>query len=80
MFCVCKKKDARTLAKNYPDINYFGKSYDPSIFNERLTVMAENIELFIELFQNKNLLNYFKSVEQYLDVIYYTDQETFCKE
>lgn len=80
MFCVCKKKDARTLAKTYPDINYFGKSYDPSIFNERLTVMAENIELFIDLFQNKNLLNYFKSVEQYLDVIYYTDQETFCKE
>jgi hypothetical protein len=32
------------------------------------------------LFQNKNLLNYYKNIEPFVDVIYYTDQQTFCKE
>jgi hypothetical protein len=80
MFCVCKKRDAKTLKTSYPDIEFFAKTYDPSIFNERLTVLSENIELFIELFQNKNLLNFYKSIEPYVDLIYYTDQQTFCRE
>ncbi len=80
MFCICKRRDAKALRKSYPDIDFFSNNYDPSIINDRLTVLSENIEIFMELFQNKNLLNYYKAVEPYVDVIYYTDQQTFCKE
>lgn len=80
VFCVCKKSDAKGLKSLYQDIDFFGKPHDPSIFRDKLTLLSENIDIFIELFQNKNLLNYFKSVEEYLDIIYYTDQNTFCKE
>jgi len=68
------------LKKCYSDISFFGKSYDPSIFNEKLTTLTENLELLVELFQNKNLLSFFKSVEDYIDLIYYSDQERVCKE
>jgi hypothetical protein len=80
MFCICKKRDAKTLRSTYPDINFFAKSHDPSIFNEKLTVLTESVEHFIEIFQNKNLLGFYKSVEPYLDLIYYTDQQTFCRD
>ena len=80
IFCVCKKRDAKALKSTYQDVDFFGKPHDPSIFKDKLTLLTENIDVFIELFQNKNLLNYFKSVEEYLDIIYYTDQNTFCKE
>jgi hypothetical protein len=80
MFCICKKRDANSLKHSYADINFFGKPHDPSVFGEKLTVLTENLELFVELFQNKNLLSFFKSIESYIDLIYYTDQQTFCKE
>jgi hypothetical protein len=80
MFCICKKRDSTMLKKSYSDINFFGKSYDPSIFNEKLTVLTENLESLVEIFQNKNLLSFFKSVEEYIDLIYYSDQERLCKE
>ena len=80
LFCVCRKRNVNNLKRAYQDINFFGKNYEPSIFCDRLTLIAENNELFLDLFQNKNLLNYFKAVEEYIDIIFYTDQATFCKE
>lgn len=80
VFSVCKKKDAKYLKQSYADLNFFGQNYDPSFMNERYTLLAESQELFIELFQNKTLLNYYKIIENTIDVIYCTDQETFCKE
>ncbi len=56
------------------------KSHDPSIFPDRLTVLTENIETFMVLFQNKHVLKYFKYIEDYITLIYYTDQQNFCKE
>jgi hypothetical protein len=41
--------------------------------------MAEN-EFTGEMFRNKELLHYFKQVEKYIDIIYYTDQKTFSEE
>ena len=80
MFCICKRRDANTLKNSYSDINFFGKNHDVSVFGEKLTALTENLESLVEIFQNKNLLSFFKSIESHIDLIYYTDQQTFCKE
>lgn len=80
VFCVCKKRDARTIKKSYPDLDFFTKNYEPSVMNERMCLLSENLEYFMELFQNKNLFPYYKQIEQFLDVIYFTDQASFCNE
>ena len=41
--------------------------------------MAE-YELTGDMFRNKELLHYFKLIENYIEIIYYTDQQTFSKE
>jgi hypothetical protein len=59
MFCVCKKRDINNMRKTYKDIDFFGKTYEPSIFKkDRLALMSESQELFIDMFLNK-VLNLF---------------------
>ena len=47
---------------------------------EIMMILSENLEVFMELFNNKNLFPYYKQIEPFLDVIYFTDQSSFCKE
>lgn len=80
VFCVCKKRDISGLRKTYSDIEYFTKPYEPSVMSERMCLLSENKEVFMELFNNKNLFPYYKQVEEFLELIYYTDQSSFSKE
>ena len=80
VFCVCKKREASAIKNTYEDINYFTSLYEPSVMNEQMCLLSENQEVFMELFNNKNLFPYYKQIEQYLDIIYFTDQSSFCKE
>lgn len=79
VFVICKKKDLKNVKAAYKDVEFFTNYYQPSNFNENLVEMAEN-ELSGDMFRNKELLHYFKLIENYIDMIYYTDQQTFTKE
>ena len=80
VFCVCRKRDAKGLRSSYQDIEFFTKEYQPSVMSDRMCLLSENVEVFMELFNNKTLFPYYKEVEPYLEVIYFTDQNSFCKE
>ena len=73
IFCVCKKKKAKSLKKSYEDLNYFCEIYEPSSFNNYMALISESLEVFMELFNNKSLFKYYKDIEDYLDAIYYSD-------
>ena len=73
IFCVCKKKKAKSLKKSYEDLNYFCEIYEPSSFNNYMALISEDLGVFMELFNNKSLFHYYKDVEDYLDAIYYSD-------
>ena len=73
IFCVSKKKQSKSLKKSYEDINYFCQLYEPSSFNNYMCLLSESLEMFMELFNNKDLFKYYKLVEQYLEAIYYSD-------
>ena len=38
-----------------------------------MCLLSENLEMFMELFNNKSLFHYYKSIEKYLEAIYYSD-------
>ena len=73
IFCVTNKRQVKSLKKSYEDLNYFCETYEPSSFNNYMCLLSESLEVFMELFNNKNLFHYYKSVEDYLEAIYYSD-------
>ena len=73
IFCVTKKRQVKSLKKSYEDLNYFCQMYEPSSFNNYMCLLSESLEVFMELFNNKNLFHYYKSIEDYLEAIYYSD-------
>ena len=46
------------------------------VFNNNMCLISESLEMFMELFNNKSLFHYYKSVENYLEAIYYSDMIT----
>ena len=75
IFCVCKKREVSGVKYNYPDINFFcEKIYEPSVMSNRMNLLTENLEVFMELFNNRMLFYYYKEIEIFLDAIYYSDQ------
>ena len=73
IFCVSQKKQYKSLKKSYEDLNFFCQMYEPSSFNNYMCLLSENLEMFMELFNNKSLFHYYKSIEKYLEAIYYSD-------
>lgn len=76
VFIICKKQDQKKIKETYSDVKFFTEYYQPSNFEENLVELAE-YELTAEIFRNKDVLHYFKVVEEFIDVIYYTDQKVF---
>ena len=73
IFCVSKKSQSKSLKKSYEDLNYFCEVYEPSSFNNYMCLISESLEMFMELFNNKSLFQYYKYIENYLEAIYYSD-------
>ena len=80
VFCLCRNSEAKKFKKAYPDIDFFTKPYQPSFLSDYLLLFAESSEIFIDIFRNKNILASFKKIEQYLDILYFSDRKTFTQE
>ena len=74
VFCLCSRKDIYNITNNYYDIKAFTKTYSPKFIQEKLIVLAENCEVFNEIVQR--LIKMYKSIENHIEMIYYSDQET----
>jgi hypothetical protein len=54
VFCLCKKKDAKTMQKNYSDIKFFTHPEDSNfINNSSLVLSAEDSEIVDQIFMNR---------------------------
>jgi hypothetical protein len=80
VFCLCRGVEAKTFKKSYPDIDFFTRPFQPSFLSDYHLLFAESSEIFIGVFRNKELLAAFKKIEQYLEILYFTDQMTFTLE
>jgi len=82
VFCICKKKDKKTLMKTYSDIDFFTQNYSNlSMRNEGVIILTENKEIFDDnFFANKDFKKLYNKVENFIDIIFFTDRQTFSKE
>jgi hypothetical protein len=53
VFCLCKKKDVKTIKKNYSDVDFFTKPYYPSFLSNNLVLLSEDLEAFENIFNDK---------------------------
>ena len=74
VFCICKKKNAKTMKKNYSEIDNFTEAISPSFLNENLVMFTENTEFIINIFKQPELLAEYKKIEKYIDTIFFTDR------
>jgi len=52
-FCLCKKKDVKHMNKTYSDLKNLTKSYQLDFTSENITLLAEDKEIFISIFEFK---------------------------
>ncbi len=68
------------MKKNYSDIDFFTKAYNPSFMTESLVFLSEDYETFELMFSDKEFLAAYAKVQPYIDIIYHTDRQTYSKE
>jgi len=74
VFCLCKKKQIKEMQNNRKEITFFCKDYDPSFVDEKYILLAEDNSIFLDLFENRNLLGFYKKIEEFVNSIYYSDR------
>mmetsp|Transcript_17681 Transcript_17681/g.18328 ORF Transcript_17681/g.18328 Transcript_17681/m.18328 type:complete len:442 (+) Transcript_17681:39-1364(+) len=84
VFCLCRKKDIKFMKKTYPDIDFMTNTYEPDFLNysktsRNLVLMTEDDEITDRLF-DRHLRSLFEKVESNIDIIYFTDRQTYSKE
>ena len=73
IFCIGKKNKCAIIKDNYEDLNFFCEIYQPNYMDESMCLISEDYDIFEELFKNKNLLQYYKNIEPFIETIYYSD-------
>lgn len=53
IFTICKKKEAKTMKKNYSDLDFFTDARDCSFISENLILLTESIEFVEQIFKDK---------------------------
>ena len=73
VFFIGRNNQCMTIKDNYEDLNLFCEIYHPSFMEEYMSLISEDLDIFVELFKNKRLLQYYKNVEPFIETIYYSD-------
>lgn len=82
------------MKKSYSDIDFFTKPNTPSFMSDNLVFLSEDHESFEKMFMDKvniffyqflffifqDFISIYKKIEPFLDIIYFTDRQTYTKE
>jgi len=80
VFCFCKSKDLKNLKKTYSDLEYFTRQVSNDRVSDKLSLYVENQNIVNDLFSEKNLLESYNKVEDWIELIYFTDRKTFSRD
>lgn len=84
VFCICRKKEVKFMKKTYNDIDFMTKAYDADFINlsgktKSVLLLTEDDEITDKVFDS-NLRRLYESIESSVDIIYFTDRQTYTKE
>jgi len=75
IFSICRIKDIKPFRKAYVDVQHFTQTYYPDFISaNNLALLAEDKEIIMELFENKNLFKLFQKIQEYIYIIYFSDR------
>ena len=76
IFAICKKKDIKANKKNYRELEEFTEPSSPYFMDKNYTLLTENEDTTYKIFNNKELIDQYKKVEKFIDLIFFTDRRT----
>ena len=84
VFCICRKKDVKYMKKNYTEIDFMTRNYDAGFINmnsksKNIVLLTEDEEVTDKIF-DRALTTSYEKIEKYIDIIYFTDRQTYSKE
>jgi hypothetical protein len=84
VFCICRKKEIKYMKKTYNDIDFMTKAYEPDFINltgknKSVVLLTEDDEITDKIF-DANLRRLYEAIEPNVDIIYFTDRQTYTKE
>lgn len=80
VFAICKKKEAKTLKRNYDELDLFTEPDAPSYMNTNLVLLTESPEFTFKFFQNGAFKKYYQKIEDYIEMVFFTDRRGYGKE
>jgi len=76
IFAICKKKDIKTNKKNYRELEEFTEVSNPYFMDKNYVMLTEDEDTTNKIFNNKELMNQYKNMEKFIDLIFFTDRRT----
>lgn len=76
IFAICKKKDIKANKKNYRELEEFTEMSNPYFMDKNYVLLTEDEDTTNKIFNNKELMNQYKNIEKFIDLIFFTDRRT----
>ena len=76
IFAICKKKDIKANKKNYRELEEFTEASNPYFMDKNYVMLTEDEDTTNKIFNNKELMNQYKNLEKFIDLIFFTDRRT----
>ena len=76
IFAICKKKDIKANKKNYRELEEFTEMSNPYFMDKNYVMLTEDEDTTNKIFNNKELMNQYKNLEKFIDLIFFTDRRT----
>ena len=76
IFALCKKKDIKANKKNYRELEEFTEVSNPYFMDKNYVMLTEDEDTTNKIFNNKELMNQYKNIEKFIDLIFFTDRRT----
>ena len=76
IFAICKKKDIKANKKNYRELEEFTEVSNPYFMDKNYVMLTEDEDTTNKIFNNKELMNQYKNLEKFIDLIFFTDRRT----
>ena len=76
IFALCRKKDIKLNKKNYRELEEFTEVSNPYFVDKNYVMLTEDEDTTYKIFNNKELIDQYKKIEKFIDLIFFTDRRT----
>lgn len=76
---LCRKKDIKYMKKTYSDLDFMTSTYEAPFISNNLLLSTEDPDIANKLFEDRNLMVLYEIIEEFIDIIYITDRQSYSR-